>query len=131
MCRRTIPTLFLSFALACLATVPAAAKNYPVPSEYPVAWELKFKHSAPNRIVVNVPGTEGPQAFWYVTYSVTNESDEEQTFLPRFEMVTEDGKRHRSDRNVPAVVFKRIKAKEGNKFLEPNTKVSGPLRLGA
>lgn len=129
-----IPTLArpLFAALALSVLVPAtraAAGDYPEPSPYPVAWELKFEHAEPERIVVDVPG-QGPRAFWYMTYTVTNETDEEQMFLPLFEMVTRDGQVIRSDRNIPPQVFSAVRKREGNRFLEPRTKISGALRLG-
>ena len=65
-----------------------------------------------------------------MTYSVTNNSDQERSFLPVFEMLTEEGKVFRSDRNLPYQVFTDIKAREKNKFLEHFTQIGGEIRLG-
>ena len=120
----------LASMICLLAAAPSArAGDYPEPSPYPIAWELKFEHSKPKRIVVQVPG-KGPRAFWYITYTVTNESDEDQTFLPEFEMLTRDGKVIRSDRGVPVQAFEAIKRKEGNRFLLPTSKIGGIIRVG-
>jgi hypothetical protein len=119
--------------LLCLVLVAAPsiarAGDYPEPSPYPIAWELKFDHSKPKRIVVQIPN-EGPRAFWYVTYTVTNETTEDQTFLPVFEMLTKDGKIIRSDKGVPIQVFQEIKRRENNRFLLPSAKIGGVLRVG-
>src|SRR5215217_3744358 len=95
----------------------------------PITWEFKFKHSAPKRIVVDT-GNGAPQAFWYLTYTVTNKTDQERTFLPVFEMMTNDGKVIRSDRNISRRVFDVIKTREKNNLLEPFTQIAGEIRLG-
>lgn len=105
------------------------SQKYPEPSPYPLAWELTFEHGKPKRIVVDVPG-RGRRAFWYMTYRVTNETEQDQEFLPFFEMVTSEGEVLRSDRNIPRVVFDTIKARERNEFLEPATKIAGIVRVG-
>ena len=107
-----------------------ALADFPKPSPYPIAWELTFDHGAPRRIVVDTPGAVAPKAYWYMTYSVTNQTDSEQVFLPRFELLTQDGRVIRSDVDVPAAVFRRIKDVEGNRFLEPFTSIGGELRIG-
>lgn len=130
----------MRFVVACLvcvsfnlATAPfASAGDFPEPSPYPIAWELKFQHDKPKRVVVKVPG-QGSRAFWYMTYTVTNNTDEDRMFLPVFEMVTKDGKIHRSEKGVPPqVVFDQVKRQERARypFLEPSHKVTGTVRVG-
>jgi hypothetical protein len=129
----------MRFAVACLmclsfnlAAVPSArAGDFPEPSPYPISWELKFQHDKPKRIVVNIPG-QGRRAFWYMTYTVTNNTEADRMFLPVFEMVTRDGKIHRSNKADPPAVFDEIKRQERGRypFLEPSYKVTGTLRVG-
>src|SRR3954471_24751461 len=107
-------------------TEPSA---FPKPSMYPISWELKFEHKTPKRIVVDLPG-RAPQAYWYMTYSVTNSTDKERLFLPFFEMLTRTGKVVRSDNGVPAKVFDAIKSRENNRYLMPAAKIAGELRVG-
>src|SRR5688500_6554577 len=117
---------------AATAPKPSEEKGlstYPKPSPYPITWELDFTHGAPKRVVVNAPGGP-PKAYWYMTYTVTNNTDEERTFLPVFEMLTDDGRVIRSDRNIPYRVFEVIKSREGNRFLEHFTQLGGQIRLG-
>jgi len=106
------------------------AADYPEPSPYPITWELTFEHKSPMRIVVNVPGTPTPKAYWYMPYTVTNDGEETQTFIPQFEMLTEDGKVHRARKDVPRQVFEAIRNRERNQLLLPPTKVGGELRPG-
>lgn len=128
------PTSILVLSLLLLAPVAKAADDngagsFPTPSPYPITWELKFEHAAPKRIVVDLPG-QAPQAFWYMTYSVTNNTDQARTFLPVFEMMTNDGQIIRSDRNLPYKVFTEIKAREKSKYLEHFTQIGGQVRIG-
>jgi hypothetical protein len=120
--RKGFVLLILTALTAAVAT-PALAK-YPEPSIYPIKWQLDFKHGTPRRVVVNsVP-------YWYLTYTVTNNTGQEQLWAPDFKMMANDGAIVPSDRNIPAEVFDRIKGMEKNRFLEPANKVSGTLRQG-
>ena len=121
--------LCLGFSLTAAPT--ARAGDFPEPSPYPISWELDFQHERPKRIVVTLPN-QGNRAFWYMTYSVVNKTDEDRMFLPVFELVTRDGKVHRSDKGVPLRVFEEIKRRERAKypFLEPHYRVVGTLRVG-
>jgi hypothetical protein len=127
----------MRFTLICSAFVLLAASltrfagaDYPKPSPYPISWELKFQHETPRRIVVEVPGRNAPVAYWYMTYTVTNNTDQERTFLPVFEMLTNEGNVIRSDKDIPEKVFAEIKSREKKQLLEPWTKVGGELLLG-
>ena len=91
----------------------------PKPNPYPLSWELKFEHGTPKRIAVLAPGANSPQAYWYMTFTVTNTTDREVQFLPVFEMVANDGSVTRSDTNIPKAVYDAIKARERKQFLEP------------
>jgi hypothetical protein len=129
-------TLAAVFSLIALGLVGVAAQaqereqSFPEPSPYPITWELDFKHSRPKRIVVDVAGAIAPQAYWYITYTVTNNTDQEQIFLPVFEMLTNEGQVIRSDRSIPRRVFDAIRNRDRIQFLEPFTTIGGQLRLG-
>lgn len=115
---------------AAVAPLALAALDFPVPSSYPISWELTFKHGTPKRIVVDVPGSLVPKSYWYMTYTVTNDTKKEQSFFPSFDLLTQDGNVHPADKNVPPRVFDQVKAAERNQFLEDFTKLSGPVRIG-
>ena len=127
--RKLLPALLICLAVAA-GGVKTAKADFPKPSLYPISWEFKFEHGTPKRISVKVPGSLVPQAYWYLPYTVTNETDQERIFLPVFEILTEDGRTIRSDKNIPFQVFQAIKAQEGNKLLLPAPQVAGELRLG-
>ena len=127
--------LLLTSAIAHAAEAPATSAAggvapYPKPSLYPKAWELDFRHGKPQRIVVQPANSAIPKAYWYMTYTVTNNTDKEQLFLPSFELVTQEGRVVRSDIHIPQSVFNAIKQREGARFLEPWAMIGGELRLG-
>ena len=124
-----IAAIGLSSVVACLVSIHTVSA-YPKPSIYPISWDLKFQHSGPKRIVVTTPGTNVPLAYWYMSFTVTNLTEQEQQFLPLFEMVTGDGKVIRSDKKVPGAVFDEVKKRERKSTLEPLEKISGRLLLG-
>jgi hypothetical protein len=122
----------LSLALLISCPKPAFAAKHPEPSLYPISWELSFKHGSPRRIIVDVPGTSAPAAYWYITYSVTNKTGADQVFDPAssFELVTSDGKGYRGNFAIRREVFDAIKKQENNAMLERADKISGVLRQG-
>jgi len=127
---RWISIVSLTVIVALLAARTAQAGKYPEPSPYPVDWELAFTHDVPKRIVVDVPGAPTPQAYWYVKYTVTNNGDKEEQFLPVFEMMAKDGTVIRSDDKISPSVFDKIKQVEGDNLLQPMNKIAGTLRIG-
>ena len=128
--RRFLALIVVALTVVALAPVTSRAE-YPKPSPYPKSWELEFEHGKPQRVVVQDAAANAPRAYWYMTYQVTNNTDNEQPFLPAFELVTEDGRIVRNDIRIPRVVFDEIKRREGNKYLEPAALIAGKLRIGA
>jgi hypothetical protein len=127
---RTQLVLILAVAVLGLARISRAEPDYPKPSSYPISWELKFTHGLPHRIAVDVTDQTTPRAYWYMTYTVTNEGDKEQRFYPQIDLLTADGNVHHSDEKTPQKVFEEIRLATHDKFLEPYTSISGPIRLG-
>jgi hypothetical protein len=79
------------FALLTVAFCACRAGAYPKPNPFPITWELKFEHSKPKRIVVKPAGAKTDEAYWYMTFTVTNTSRDDQKFHPRVELLGEDG----------------------------------------
>lgn len=136
MRRALVGTGIVCAALSAMAGVavsadgPTTAPSYPTPSINQIAWQFDITHGQPQRIVVQGKGDVTPKAYWYLTYRVTNNTDQERMFLPVFEMLTNEGKLIRSDNNIPPAVFDAIKAREKNQFLEPALLVADKLLLG-
>jgi hypothetical protein len=123
ICRSIVAVLILAF-------LPSSSQAFPEPSPYPISWDLRFDYQTPKRLVVRTaPGRE-PEAFWYMTFTVANLSREEHNFLPRFEMLSNEGEVFRSDSNIPLVVLETIRIKEHNARIEGLNDMAGILRVG-
>ena len=132
---RLVPLLALLTvsAYTLLSATTVWAQKYPEPSPYPVAPELDIKVGTPKRIVVDVPGDPYPRAYWYLTYTVTNNTDKPYHFMPSFQMMTDmaaGGNIIDSDRAIPHQVFDEIKRREGNKLLEPRRTIESDIQPG-
>lgn len=127
---RRFVSVLASLVIVAFVMPRTIRADYPKPSPYPKTWELSFDHSTPKRVVVQTAGSNIPRAFWYMTYTITNNTDKEQLFLPTFELLTEDGRIIRNDFKIPRSVFETIKKREGDRFLQPAALVGGELRLG-
>ena len=131
--RRVLPTLLAAAALAAPyapAALSPARAEFPTPSAYPVSWQFDFEADPLRRIVVNVPGERQPQAYYYLTYTVTNDTDRERPFLPVFTLVTREGRAIRSDQSVPYKVFDSVKQRLRDAGLQDFVGVAGDLRVG-
>lgn len=121
----------LAGGFAAAQDAPTTAKNpqgYPTPSMAPVAWEIDFASRTPRRIVVQAPGQESPRAYWYMIYTVTNNTDEEIFFVPAIEMLTQDGKVIPANRNLSGAVFDAVqKRARGTELTRPQEIVSNLL----
>ncbi len=103
----------------------------PEPSQVPVTWELDTYFPDPIKpIQVVLPGETEPTTFWYLRYLVTNNGDEEITFIPTIEMVTNTGEVLASDINTPAIVFDRIKALHDQPLLKTRAGITGQILIG-
>ena len=104
--RALLPAAAVAVFAATLAPVALAsaqsAPAFPQPKLFPAEWELDFDNRAPKRIVVD--GT----AYWYMTYTVTNNTDTERSFIPTVDLVTRDGQVLRANRDVPDGVYEAI-----------------------
>ncbi len=74
-------------AMVCMLTVVTATLAQPEPSPAPVTWELKFDPTPPMRISVDLG--KGPQTFWYMLYTVTNNTGQDIDFHPEIVRVNE------------------------------------------
>ena len=111
--------------------VDSVASGYPEPSIYPVSWEFNFQYRAPRRIVVQ--GQDGTsRAYYYMIYTVTNDTDEERLFLPEIEMVTADGRIIQANRGIRnfMAVFNAIKRQATSLNLTLPQDMFGVLRVG-
>jgi hypothetical protein len=121
--------------VAALPAAPAGAADdtvarHPEPALYQASWELKFRHTAPKRIVVQSVASKNPVAYWYITYTVTNLGEKEEDFQPEFDLIAADGKVYRGNRAIAGDVFEAVRRAEGNPLLISPRKVGGLINVG-
>ena len=121
---RPVLAFVIVAALLISSPLPVQADKYPEPSIYPIEWQLGFKYGMPKRLVV------GTDAYWYMTYTVTNKTGKEQIWAPSFQMVDNDGKIINAGHDINPVAFDKIKQIERNRFLVPANKAVHELHQG-
>ena len=84
MYRLTLATIAIFVGVASVARIAA---DEPKPAPAPVSCELQVKLSQPMRITVNT--ARGVKAYWYLLYTVTNNTGREVPFMPEIVRVNE------------------------------------------
>lgn len=109
-----------------------AAFGEPKPTVTPAAWALRFTYHDPQSIHLRLPGDPYESTFWYVLYSVTNDSGEEVLFYPTFDIVAEDLSVVEGGANISPSVYEAIKARhrKTHPFFVNPSEVYGPLPQG-
>lgn len=80
--------LTICWALACvLGCTATSAYAQPKPSVTPESWELTYRPGEPMRIEVDAGS--GPQVYWYMLYTVVNETGQDVNFHPEITRVSE------------------------------------------
>ncbi len=122
-----------SFFLAGLIVLAMSTitVGFPKPSPVPIDWELDFKFQDLQRITVDVPG-EGRQTYWYVIYTVTNNTGRDVNFHPEMTLVTDTLQELHAMVEVAPEVFSKIQQqyKATYPWLEHPSKVIGKLLQG-
>ncbi len=113
------------------AAVPAA----PEPALVPPAgtWQLDFEiHGEPRRISIILPGDAEPRSFWYLLYTITNNTGQDVEFYPQFELMTDTFKLYNAGDKVRRPVFEAIRKRyaETIPLLEPQSMLTGRLLVG-
>lgn len=121
-----LPAL-LAAVLAALGTMLAGLA--PEPDPIPRRWQLTLETGPLRVATVDVPGL-GARSYYFLTYKVTNTTDQDLLFTPAFELVTDDGDIHRSGRDVPAQVTKDIIGRLDNPFIQDPISIVGVLLQG-
>src|SRR5260370_41733914 len=86
-------------------------------------WVLDFKFKDPRLIKVDVPG-RGQKVCWYLWYQVINTTTEPHTFIPDFELVTQDRRTIHHDQILPSVQEAIRKIEDPQDFLKIKNSVT-------
>jgi len=127
----SIPAAVVAGMLLALAVTlaPVAALAAPQPSPVPTRWELDLRPGPLRIIHLDVPEL-GPRTYYYMTYLVVNNSGQDLTFAPSFQLTTDDGEMVRSGEDVPLWVTRELLTRIRNPFLEDEIGVLGMLEQG-
>ncbi len=120
----------MTLAICSLMAVVALAA--PEPKPVPSGWMLTFYYEDLQRIEVSAGGQSGTRTYWYLLYKVVNDSGQEVDFLPRFDVIAEDGAVYRSEQNVPGTVFAAIQRQHASDrpLLLPHARIVGRILQG-
>lgn len=104
----------------------------PTPGLVPRSWELEFTFHDPQRITVQHAGQTEGTTYWYLLYSVTNQTDRDVEFHPTFELVTDSMQKSIGGEEISTTVFDAIRARHHRDypFLIQPSRVSGKLLQG-
>jgi hypothetical protein len=109
-----------------------AVEALPRPEPDGESWRLDIDYHDPQRISVRLPGEKSERTYWYVLYTVTNNTDREVPFYPTFDIVTDKLEVIEGGDNINPVVYDAIKArhKKAYPFFVYPSEMLGPLLLG-
>lgn len=130
MKRAVVAVLSLAAVLLCVALGHQShAQAFPEPALVTREWKLDFRYETPRPIAVrDVDGTL--QWYWYMIYTVTNNSGRDRLLIPEIVVATDTGKVITAGRNVPPAVFNAIRERHRNPLLESPAQMVGNILQG-
>jgi len=117
-------------SIAILTGVAGLADAYPQPRIVTDSWQLGFDHETPRAIQVVTEAGQPARTFWYLPYTVTNDTGADQMFIPDVRIITNTGELIAAGRDVPPVVFQAIKAERRNPLLISPIEAIGRILQG-
>jgi len=108
----TVTVLPMLALLTMVGTAPSSLWAAPKPAIVPApdTWQLNIRLLGdPQRIVVQFPGFDEPKVYWYLPYTITNNTGQDVDFYPEFEIFTNTFKLYQAGRGVRKYVFNAIR----------------------
>ncbi len=117
-------------AALVLAALPiAGAYAFPEPAIVSRDWVFDIDVGTPKPISIrDIHGKT--RWFWYMTYTVTNNTGSDRLFIPEITIATDEGDIIIAGQDVPASVFPAIKQREGDALLQSPIQIVGKLLQG-
>lgn len=128
--KQTLLTIIFFSLIAGVAV--AAPKPALVPADG--VWQLDIEfHGQPQQITITMPGDAEPRSFWYLPYTITNNTDHEVRFYPQFDLLTDTLKLYHAGEGVRQPIFEAIRERYNSTIplLEPESMITGRILLGA
>jgi hypothetical protein len=128
--RRLLTSAFIAVAILGVSGTlfMPCAQAAPQPSIVPVSWELTFRHGPVERLIMPIDGKN--QTFWYMRYTVINNTGKDILFTPDFELSTDTGQVQQAFKDVPNAVFDKIKSTYNDPLMLSPTQILGKLLQG-
>jgi len=117
-------------SVAVIATFCIPAYTAPEAPEGTTEWELSIDLQPLQSIQLTLPGDKAPQTYWFLRYTVTNETGADQSFTPEFALYTDMGEVITAGRSVSPAVFKKIKESYNDPLLKDATGMLGKILQG-
>ncbi|MFI4915218.1 MAG: hypothetical protein ACIAS6_01770 [Phycisphaerales bacterium JB060] len=124
-----LPSRILVLMLVALGLAAVSVARPPEPNPIPVRWQLDLDVGPLRVASVETPG-QGPMLYYYLTYTVTNNTDQDILLAPSFELATETGSNVVAGQGVPAAVTREILERLNNPLLNDQVGMIGVLRRG-
>ena len=123
--KRVILTVVAGLAVLSWASV----WGYPRPGPSPRSWQLEFKYGPMKMVRVSRLGGK-LETFWYLPYTVTNNTGRDVSFYPRCFLFTDTGQLVKAMTDVDALAYPDITKLLGRQLLEEEVLVRGRLLQG-
>jgi hypothetical protein len=129
------PSLIALSVLLGICYVSAQLFAPPTPSLVPElgTWQFDIQlYGDPQRIEITLPGSTESKTYWYLLYTITNNTGKERDFYPQFELFTDTLRLYQAGVKVRRPVFEAIRARYNNTIplLEPESMVTGRILVG-
>ena len=122
--------LFLAIVVAAGFAAWAVAAPKPALVHGP---ELELElHSEPQLVSITLPGDTEPRRFWYLLYTVTNNTGQDVQFYPQFDLLTDTFKLYHAGLKVRRPVFEAIRARYSTSIplMEAESMITGRILVG-
>jgi len=123
----------LTVAFLATGIVTAAAKKpYPTPNMLHHGWQLSFVWHKPQRIYVAVGHGihRSLREYWFMRYTVTNNTHQDIFFIPSFVLATDTGKVLRPVTGLSPRILTKIRTVTGDQFIISPGLIAGKLLQG-
>ena len=117
--------------VACHAAAPSADAA-PTPKLAVQTWQLDFSFDDPKRIKVKLPGDDSATTYWYMLFTVENNTGEDVSFYPQFRLVTDNLQSINGGDSIPPAVYDAVFARHRAQypFITEPYKITGPILQG-
>lgn len=128
---RTLAVVAVGLALTLLQFQgrPACAEA-PRPSPVPRTWQFDLDWHMPQLIELDTDDDGVIEFYWYMRYTVTNDTGADRLFVPHIQVLTNTGDLTTAGRGISAEVFDAIDARHENPLLQSPVDVIGKLLQG-